>query len=312
MKKIIKKIISIVLLTILSLFMFDRLSLLFVRKGNGYGTDVLNFYKQKENSIDIIGLGSSHTYTSLNPEIFYINSQLKLYNFATQQQPTWVTYHYLVEALKYQKPKYVIFDVHMPVVENSNFASESVNRDALDKMRMSKNKISAINASVEKWEDRYSYYVNIIKYHSRYKELTKNDFATAFLGRTVDNSGYIGLKNENYIFNDNLYTDDIYKINEKSEIYIKKIIYLCKKNNINLIMIKTPCSYDKIEIEKLNYIEKIAEENNVLFLNYIKNINNLKLDYSIDFYDSGHLSVTGSKKISLDILNNINNMEVKK
>lgn len=305
-----KKIINIILIIILSLFVYNRLSLLFIRKGNGYGTDVLDFYKQEKNSINVIGLGSSHTYTSLNPDIFYEKAKLKLYDFATQQQPTWITYHYLVEALKYQNPKYVILDVHMPTVENYNFASDSVNRDALDKMRMSQNKISAINTSVEKITNRYSYYANIIKYHTRYKELTKNDFATAFLGKTVDNSGYIGLAHENYTFTDNVLTNNIYKINEKSEIYLKKIIDLCKKNNINLIMIKTPCSYDTITIGKLNYIEQIAKENNILFLNYIKNIDTLNLDYAKDFYDSGHLSITGSQKITNDILNIIDSLEV--
>lgn len=305
-----KKVIGVILLIIFSLFVFCKLSLVFVRKGNGYGTDVLNFYKQKKNTIDVIGLGSSHTYTSLNPNIFYENSKLNLYNFATQQQPTWITYYYLREALKYQTPKYAIFDVHMPIVESNNYASESVNRDALDKMRMSKNKIEAINTSVEKISDRYSYYVNIIKYHTRYKELTKGDIGTAFFGKTVDNLGYIGLQNSGYVFDGVSYNNQKLAINKKSEEYLIKIIELCKENNVKLILIKTPCIYDSFSVAKLNYIEDIAKEKDVIFLNYVKDISNLNLNYKADFYDSGHLSVSGSQKLSFDITNIINSMEV--
>lgn len=305
-----KKVVSIALLIIFSIFIFCKLSLVFVRKGNGYGTDVLNFYKQKKNTIDVIGLGSSHTYTSLNPDIFYENLKLNLYDFATQQQPTWITYYYLKEALKYQQPKYVIFDVHMPVVENTNYASDSVNRDAIDKMKMSINKINVINTSVENINDRFSYYVNIIKYHTRYKELTKGDIATAFFGKTINNKGYIALTNDEYVFDGIIYNNQKLKINEKSEKYLNKIIDLCKEKNIKLILIKTPCVYNSFDIAKLNYIEDIAKEKDIMFLNYVKNIDKLNLNYNTDFYDSGHLSITGSQKISLDIVNTINNMEV--
>lgn len=58
MKKETKKNLIIIMVLITSIITFNRLSILLVRKGNGYGTDVLNFYKQPKNSIDLIVLGS--------------------------------------------------------------------------------------------------------------------------------------------------------------------------------------------------------------------------------------------------------------
>lgn len=68
----------------------------------------------------------------------------------------------------------------MAVVGNNDYAEEQVNRDAIDKMKFSTNKIDVIKNSVENKDDRASYYLNIIKYHSRYKELNKIDIKTAF------------------------------------------------------------------------------------------------------------------------------------
>lgn len=257
MKKETKKNLIIIMVLITSIITFNRLSILLVRKGNGYGTDVLNFYKQPKNSIDLIVLGSSHAYTSLNPYLIESETGLKAYDFCTQQQPLWITYYYLKEALKYQHPKYIVLESHMAVVGNYDYAEEQVNRDAIDKMKFSINKINTIKNSVKDKNDRESYYLNIIKYHSRYKELNSVDIKTAFLGYTVDNKGYIALEENGYIFNnDSKFTDNDSELYKKNREYLYKIINLTKKENINLIIVKTPTSYNHEEMAKLNYIKK--------------------------------------------------------
>lgn len=306
-----KKFYKLLLFCAIFLFIYSNVSLLLIRKGNGFGTDVLNFYQQKRDSIDILVLGSSHAYAAFSPEVIFNNTKMKVYDFATQQQPIWITYYYLIEALKYQKPKYVFLEVHMAVASDYEYASESVNRDAIDKMRFSVNKINAINNSVKFSKDRYSYYFNIAKYHSRYKELNKDDFDAVLKRKTIDNNGHIDLENIDYIFSDETPNNIEEKaIHKKSEEYLYKIIDLLNKKGIKLILVKTPCSYNENEVTKLNYTERIMQENDILFLNYIKNISDLNLDYKKDFYDSGHLSESGSEKLSTKISEIINKLEV--
>lgn len=306
MKKETKKILIIILILIISMIAFNRLSILLVRKGNGYGSDVLNFYKQPRNTIDMIVLGSSHAYTSLNPYLIESEANLKTYDFCTQQQPLWITYYYLKEALKYQHPKYIVLEAHMAVVGNNDYAEEQVNRDAIDKMKFSTNKIDVIKNSVENKDDRVSYYLNIIKYHSRYKELNKIDIKTAFLGYTVDNKGYIALEETGYIFNnESEFTDNESELYKKNKEYLYKIINLTKKENIDLIIVKTPTSYNYEKMSRLNHIKRIAEENDILFLDYINNMTDLNLDYNKDFYDTGHLNKNGSIKFTKKFIENL-------
>lgn len=306
MKKETKKILIIIVILIISMIAFNRLSILLVRKGNGYGSDVLNFYKQPRNTIDMIVLGSSHAYTSLNPYLIESEANLKTYDFCTQQQPLWITYYYLKEALKYQHPKYIVLEAHMAVVGNNDYAEEQVNRDAIDKMKFSTNKIDVIKNSVENKDDRVSYYLNIIKYHSRYKELNKIDIKTAFLGYTVDNKGYIALEETGYIFNnESEFTDNESELYKKNKEYLYKIINLTKKENIDLIIVKTPTSYNYEEMSRLNNIKRIAEENDILFLDYINNMTDLNLDYNKDFYDTGHLNKNGSIKFTKKFIENL-------
>lgn len=306
MKKETKKILIIIVILIISMIAFNRLSILLVRKGNGYGSDVLNFYKQPRDTIDMIVLGSSHAYTSLNPYLIESKTNLKTYDFCTQQQPLWITYYYLKEALKYQHPKYIVLEAHMAVVGNNDYAEEQVNRDAIDKMKFSINKIDVIKNSVENKDDRVSYYLNIIKYHSRYKELNKIDIKTAFLGYTVDNKGYIALEETGYIFNnESEFTDNESELYKKNKEYLYKIINLTKKENIDLIIVKTPTSYNYEEMSRLNHIKRIAAENDILFLDYINNMTDLNLDYNKDFYDVGHLNKNGSIKFTNKFIENL-------
>ncbi|MBO4815546.1 MAG: hypothetical protein J5507_01045 [Clostridia bacterium] len=294
-----KKFIEYIIAVLLFILIFDKITLLMVRKGNGYGTDVLNFYKQEKNSINVLVLGSSHAYSSFNPYLIEEQTGLITYDFCTQQQPIWITYYYLKEALKYQTPKYLILEVHMAVANNEDYSEEQVNRDAIDKMKFSLNKINAIRTSVQNINDQISYYFSIIKYHSRYKEINENDKKTAFSGYTINNKGYIGLPKTDYKCDyKNYENEEIEKIHDKSEDYLKRIIKLSKENNIKLILVKTPAVYSENEYKKLNYINKIAVENDIMFLNYIKNIEALYLDFNNDFYDKGHLNKLGSEKFT--------------
>lgn len=307
MRKKVKQIIIIIFILLFSLFIFDRLSILLIRKGNGYGTDVLNFYKLDKNSIDMLILGSSHAYTAFNPYQIEKETGLKTYDFCTQQQPLWITYYYLNEALKYQKPKYIVLEAHMAISGDYDYAEEQVNRDAIDKMRFSINKINAINTSIENKDDRISYYLNIIKYHSRYKELNIDDFKTAFLGYTIDNKGYIALPENDFIFyKASKSTNDEIELSEKNEKFLYKIIDLVNENKISLIIVKTPASYNHDNLAKLNYMKRISEENNILFLDYVNNIDNLDLEYINDFYDFGHLNKKGSEKFTRSFIEDFN------
>lgn len=295
MKKLIIKIIIFIILFIVS---FNLLTNIFVRKGNGYGTDVLSFYNEEKNSLDLIFFGSSHSYSTFSPKIIEEDIGLKSYNFATQQQPIWITYHYMVESLKYQKPKYFVLEILMTSV-NEDYAEEGVNRDALDKMKFSWNKLEAINASVEKFSDRLSYYINFIKYHSRWNDLHKGDFIDFLSSNISSSKGFTYLNgNKGATKHDITKINESLKISSKNEEYLNKIIDLAKTNNIELIFVKSPCTITEEKQKYYNYVEEIAFKNNVKYLNYNKLYDKLELDFENDFYDSGHLNGDAAEKVS--------------
>lgn len=295
MKNLFKDIIFLIILILL----FNICTNIFVLKGNGYGSDIISFYNLENDSLDAIFFGSSHSYATFSPDIIEAETGLKTYNFATQQQPIYITYHYMIEALKTQQPKYFILETKMLAVDDE-YASEGVIRDAIDKMKNSLNKYEAIQVSVKNEEEKASYYFNIIKYHTRYNSLTKTDIITGLTYKGLDNRGFISLPSNKDIIVDN---SEIIKISsqeslaEKNLKYLNKIIKLANDNDIKIIFVKSPCTLKVDEQKKYNWLKKYAQEKNISYIDYNYYFNELNLGIG-DFYDNGHLSGTGAAKVS--------------
>ena len=71
------------------------------------------FYNSPENEYDVMFFGSSNAYCSFNPLVLWEKTGVKSYVFATQQQPVWATYHYMVDALKTQDLDLAVVDILM-------------------------------------------------------------------------------------------------------------------------------------------------------------------------------------------------------
>lgn len=78
---------------------------------NDLTAKIKGFYALEDNTMDVLFMGTSHTYYGFNPSILYKETGLSSYVFAGECQPISVTYHYLVEALKTQSPSLVVLDV---------------------------------------------------------------------------------------------------------------------------------------------------------------------------------------------------------
>lgn len=99
------------------------------------------FYNEKRNTLDVLAFGSSHAYASINPIEIWDKTGIQSYVLATSNQPIWITYYYMKEALKFQKPKVMILDVHMIVDYDKEYGTEAMNYTALNEMKFSKTKL---------------------------------------------------------------------------------------------------------------------------------------------------------------------------
>ena len=258
------------------------------------------FYYQPRNSIDVLAVGSSHVHCGVNPAMLWNFYGIAAYDYSAAEQPLWETYHYLVEAYKYQKPKVVILDLFMAARVNSDYHYGWM-RESFYGMRPSINKYEMLKVSADK--EYYRYYMpDFYTYHTRYEDLNREDFANIF-GSAKEKTIFKGFTPGFQRVDQSLPFDyweelDNYELSAKSEEYLRKIIELTKENGSELMLVVIPYNMDERDNITYNQIAAIAEENEVQYVNYNDYLYDIGIDVTSDFNDNSHLNYWGSVKFS--------------
>ena len=177
---------------------------------------------------------------------------------------------------------------------------ESYNRLTLDGMKLSTTKLKSIKASKMEDEEFLSYIFPLLRYHSRWNELTKDDFKYALKKDRVSHNGYlmrIDIKPVGYLPREKQLAD--YQFGENSYKYLEKITELCKENDIDLILIKSPSVYPYWYDEWDQQIVSFAKENDLEYINFLEYVDSMEIDYQKDTFDGGlHLNLSGAEKFT--------------
>lgn len=257
---------------------------------------MVNYYGTDKDTIDVLAVGTSLTYTDLNTNILWDDYGIACYDLATAEQPYWSTYFYLKEALKTLHPKLVLLDLK----------AISYLEDRVDRTRTvlcsygladPVNRFGCIYECVEP-EEFISYALAFPQIHTNYYNRKPSDyvFPPDNGGRGPSWKGYIE-KNEhaahdtpsiNFEFKTPKY------VNEHEAEYLEKILQLCQEKNVEVMLIGYPNADYKHD--HLYYCAgfEIAEKYGVTGINYNLPENRPAINYYTDCADWQHLNVNGS------------------
>ncbi len=259
---------------------------------------IKGFYQLEKNSLDVIFLGSSHSFCSFNPAVFYRENKIRSYSFGSNEQPLWLTYHYLKETLKSQKPKVVVVEAFY-ISEKKEFKKTGVNKLSLDHLPLSLNKIRAQAASYENNIEGINPFYN---YHDRWKNLDLTDFQS---------NDYGLLKGFTPLFKSNAHEIKTYDVKpvpipEKNLEYLLKMIELADKEGVEIVFTYAPYPVYKEYAGHIKSLQQLTDSLDITFINYTDKdlLNEIGFDLDNDF-DGGHTNVDGAQKLSKHLSNNI-------
>lgn len=312
MKKLICLYVKIASVFLCLIFLLALLTPIFVPKYGGTfaTTPVMDgFYELEENSIDVLFLGSSQVMTAISPVQIYEESGISSYNMGTEQQNMVISYYLLREALRFQKPRIVVLDVFFLFPYNGNTSplnsNEEFVRKPIDYMKWSSNKWETIRTvcSLDSEHDIKSYLFPFLRFHSRWSDLTLEDFTYLFKGKKNPLMGFSITKEklpqsfQGFVPGSSSLTEEP---PETMQLYLEKIIALCKEENITLILIKTPRGDGSFGEVRHNTVQKIAEENGLVFIDFNEKslMEEIHFDPVNDYLDFSHINFYGAEKIS--------------
>ena len=200
------------------------------------------YYIVPKDSIDLLFVGSSHSYCTFNPRLFDHYLKCNSLNLGTDSQSFSITYSAILEMLKRQKPRVIVIEVY-PIRRES---STSALRPHLDTMSFSTNKLELIKNSlpIAKWGNHF---INTFYYHTRWKEFDllrkeQEKGYESWEGRT-NNKGFGGytwdsirysLSYDIYEKTYNSIPNSSFNISEDYLKLLEKLFKICQKKKLKL------------------------------------------------------------------------------
>ncbi len=261
------------------------------------------FYKLPENSLDVLLLGASTVRNGFSPLELWAGQGITAYILSNAFQNPMVNYYYLVEALKYQHPQVIVLDTSWLVRPFDIDEGESFIRLAVDPMKFSLNKLLFVQAIVQKSsrQSLSSYLFPLLRYHSRWKELSLEDLAiwkqyaeNPFRGQNlVSESTPLTLSEKAFTP-----TDNVLPIDDTAKMYYQMIFNLCNQNEIDVILVTAPrYSWNRA---KHNAVQLFADQHQLVYFDYSSPelMKQIGFDPLTDFLDREHVNSNAAKKIT--------------
>lgn len=262
---------------------------------------MINLYRQPKDSIDVLAVGTSLAYAGINTNVLWSEYGIAAYNLCSAEQPFWVSYYTIREALKTQHPKVILLDAK-PAIYSRDYSKRGRTILSTYGIRGIENRVGAILACVEKPTDAMDYIMGFPQVHRNYERLGAGDFALPpdNGGRGVNWKGYIEADAvERHQRPSLVWTGTRRGMNEREEEYARKIFELCRDEGVEVLLLGVPCPDYANDHMYFNALWSVAEEYGVKGINYNDPQMRFGLRYSSDFADWQHLNVKGSMTFSM-------------
>ena len=256
-------------------------------------------YYGEEKDFDVIFIGDCEVYENFSPAVLWEQYGINSYIRGSAQQYIWQSYYLLEDTLRYETPEVVVFNVLS--LQYDKAQREAYNRMTLEGMEWSLPKIKSILASMKEEEHFLDYVFPILRYHSRWSELTDSDLRYLFDRKQVFHNGY-------YMHVEIRAARDIspgkppgnYRFGPRAWKYLDKMAALCEEKGIELVLIKAPSLSPFWYREWEEQVEAYAAAHGLRYINFLERQEETGIDYSTDTYDGGlHMNLSGAEKLSV-------------
>ena len=255
-------------------------------------------YYQEEKDHDVIFIGDCEVYENFSPVALWQDYGLNTYIRGSAEQYIWQSYYLLEDTLRYETPQAVVFNIQSLQFDESQ--REAYNRMTLEGMEWSPVKVKAILASMKPSEHFLDYVFPLLRYHSRWSELSAADVQYMFSTKQVSHNGYymrVDVRPAENVPAGKPLAD--YSFGENAWKYLEKMTALCQEKGIQLILIKAPSLYPYWYPEWDRQVQNYAEEQGLPYLNFLELQEETGIDYATDTYDGGlHMNLSGAEKLS--------------
>ncbi len=254
------------------------------------------FHRLPNNSLEVIGYGSSHMWRGLDAIEMYEKYGIGAYNYGCNWQHMNTTALFVKDSLRTQSPKVIL-------IETFNVNSILIDTDINGEIYYTRG-ISDFEGKrdylkqcfQDNLEGYLSYYMPLCAFHDNWIDLKKASFRDPSKGiGFFDTMGYMSSDAVCPITIGDPSTFDQKELSGYALEILDDLVQVCKERNIDIIFYTAPWEG---EYEYGDAVEKYAEENGCKYFNMFELVEEVGLDGNTDFSDAGHLNDNGSVKVA--------------
>lgn len=249
-------------------------------------------YLSKLTNADVLVVGSSHSYVNLNGAVLWDRYGIPSACIGQGEQPICMSYYTLKSALRYGKPKLVIFETYMAAAGDAYNNRPDKYANSLLEFSFFKNVDCRIEAS--KFlinENKLEYVLGFPVFHSDYAMPKSPQTVTAGYELVF----FQNIDGQSEDRGSSLTEQGRKQLSETVNEYLLKTIALCRKENIDLLLLVTPYQASTDHIRIFNSI-KVADNEQVEFIDMNSYVEEIGIDLSTEMGDWGHALVSGTEK----------------
>ncbi len=296
MKKWIGRIIAVALVVVVLLGL-QRLAMPKYTEDIIEGGFTAEYYREK-NPHQILMVGDCEVYETYSPITLWKNYGITTYIRGSAQQLIWQSYYMLKDALKYETPEVVVFNVQ--ALMHNEPEHEEYNRMTIDGMRPSIEKYMSANASLTEGEYLIDYIFPILRFHDRLTKLKDYDYKYYFNDIQRTTAGYY-MRVDEMPYEEGMWEEDEpvteLTFGDNAWHYMDMIRELCDEKGIKLLLVKAPSVYPIWYSEYEEQAEAYAKKYDLDYINFLELVDEIGIDYETDTYDEGlHMNLSGAEK----------------
>lgn len=317
-KVYLRRFLQVMIMVCLTLLCFHALGVLMKQKHTGSGDNAVNpgfhagrgiyegIYYLPDDTLDVLCLGSSHTFCTVAPLKMWKDYGITSYDAASSGCSLWQSYYYLEDVLRTQSPEVVLLEVLTADITEPQ--DEAFNREVLDDMRWGKAKLGLIRTSCRmnpQGEYVSGYLFPLLRYHDRWSELTEADYHYFQENGYNLPKGYVALfsRNKEYTFDPSEFehTDPHAELPEENQRWLDRIRSLCEREGAKLVLFYAP-TISKAKGTRSAEVRNYARKRGLPYLDFNAD-EKLQQAAGIDFTqdiaeDGGHMNYWGAMKFS--------------
>lgn len=227
---------------------------------------------EPEDSIDVLVLGDSESYTTVSPMDLWKEHGFTSYVCGKPGQRIEESYYTLKTAFKTQKPKLVLMETNV--------------------IYRYKGKKGSLQTLLR---EARSFYFPIFRFHDFWKPLlTGNKYQQKWYKGFGIRDGVKPYVGGSYMDR----TKEKKKIEEWNLFYMDQIIRMCEKNGAQLVLYSGPSPVN-YNYRKHNGLAEFAEQRGLEYIDLNMKLLDLGIDWKTDTSDKGdHLNISGAKKVT--------------